>query len=617
MADLPASDLHTLLQARSAAVLDERIDADGTSRLLLRSDLPGTMQLYERSDDDLRQLTDFAGPVADARYVPGTALVVLATDAGGDERHQLSLLDLDDPPGADRTKLRALTDDPRHVHGLAGVSRDGRLVAFVSNRRNGVDFDVYVHELDSGEQRCLYDRGGWCSAASGFSPDGYLLSVSRVGSRPMDNDLLLLAVEGGDPAVLPLPHRDEAAVVGPSGWLGDDLLLVATNVGRDTEALVSVDLRSGRVTTVLESDHDLAAWTSADGRRALVVENVDESSRARRYDVRVEGRRVHLVGGTEVPLPDADAVIAFSHLLPDPLLGDDGSITFTASSPAVPGDVWRVQDGSLARLTTSPGAPDPAVVVRPERHRVPSFDGLEVPVLLYRPHRAPEPPPVVLVIHGGPEGQSQTSFSPIVQALAARGYAVAVPNVRGSTGYGKRYYGLDDTTRRLDSVADLAAIADWLPGAGLDQRRAALWGGSYGGYMVLAGVAFQPDRWAAGVDIVGISDLVSFLENTSDYRRAAREREYGSLTEDRAFLASASPMRKVDDIRAPLFVIHGANDPRVPLSEAEQLIASLQRRGVPCELLVYGDEGHGLARLANRLDAYPRAIAFLDRILQP
>jgi dipeptidyl aminopeptidase/acylaminoacyl peptidase len=258
---------------------------------------------------------------------------------------------------------------------------------------------------------------------------------------------------------------------------------------------------------------------------------------------------------------------------------------------------------------------------------VPSFDGLGVPVLLYRPSNpgagnvtdqgAATPPPVVLVIHGGPEGQSQRLFSPIVQALAARGYAVAVPNVRGSTGYGKRYYGLDDTTLRLDSVADLAALADWLPSVGLDGNRAALWGGSYGGYMVLAGVAFQPDRWAAGVDIVGISDLVSFLENTSDYRRAAREREYGSLAHDRDFLASASPMRQVDAIRAPLFVIHGANDPRVPLSEAEQLVASLRGRDVPCELLVYADEGHGLARLHNRLDAYPRAIDFLDGVLRP
>ncbi len=150
---------------------------------------------------------------------------------------------------------------------------------------------------------------------------------------------------------------------------------------------------------------------------------------------------------------------------------------------------------------------------------------------------------------------------------------------------------------------------------GFDPRRAVLWGGSYGGYMVLAGLALQPQLWAAGVDIVGISDLVTFLANTSDYRRAHREREYGSLTHDREFLEAASPLRHIDAIRAPVFVIHGRNDPRVPLSEAEQLVSELRRRGVTCTLVVYDDEGHGLARLANRLDAYPRAVAFLDEVL--
>jgi dipeptidyl aminopeptidase/acylaminoacyl peptidase len=169
----------------------------------------------------------------------------------------------------------------------------------------------------------------------------------------------------------------------------------------------------------------------------------------------------------------------------------------------------------------------------------------------------------------------------------------------------------------LDSVRDLAAIHAWLGDAGFDQERAALCGASYGGYMVLAGLAFQPELWAAGVDVVGISDLVTFLEHTSDYRRAHREREYGSLVDDRAFLERASPLRNADAMRAPLFVIHGRNDPRVPLSEAEQLVARLRERGVPCELAVYDDEGHGLARLANRIDAYTRAASFLDAVLLP
>ncbi len=221
----------------------------------------------------------------------------------------------------------------------------------------------------------------------------------------------------------------------------------------------------------------------------------------------------------------------------------------------------------------------------------------------------------MVVVHGGPEGQSVRTFNPVVQSLAAAGHAVLVPNVRGSTGYGRRWYSLDDGPLRLDSVADLAAVHAFLGTIGHDPARAALWGGSYGGYMVLAGLTFQPELWAAGVDIVGISSLVTFLENTSPYRRAFREREYGRLDTDREMLEAASPLPRIDRVRAPLFVIHGANDPRVPLSEAEQVAAAVRANGLECELRVYGDEGHGLAKRTNRLDAYPAAIACLDRWL--
>jgi dipeptidyl aminopeptidase/acylaminoacyl peptidase len=204
----------------------------------------------------------------------------------------------------------------------------------------------------------------------------------------------------------------------------------------------------------------------------------------------------------------------------------------------------------------------------------------------------------------------------MVQYFAASGYAVAVPNVRGSTGYGKRYEHLDDVYKRMDSVKDLLGLHDWLAqDTRFDESRVVLYGGSYGGYMVLAGLAFFPERWAAAIDIVGISNLVTFLENTSEWRREFREREYGSLERDRDFLLSVSPITRVQDIRAPLFIIHGRNDPRVPVTEAEQIHRELTEHGVRCELLVYDDEGHGLQKLKNKLDAYPRAVAFLDEVL--
>ena len=219
-------------------------------------------------------------------------------------------------------------------------------------------------------------------------------------------------------------------------------------------------------------------------------------------------------------------------------------------------------------------------------------------------------------MHGGPEAQRQPTWFPVVQYLVSRGFAVAQPNVRGSTGYGKRYEHLDDGALRLDSVRDMTALQEELVrDPRIDGERVVLYGGSYGGYMVLAGLAFEPSRWAAGIAVVAISSLVTFLRNTSDYRRAYREREYGSLEHDLDFLTEVSPLTHVERMQAPLLLIHGANDPRVPLSEAEQLHRVLTDRGVPCELLVYPDEGHGLQKLHNKLDAYPKAVAFLDAVL--
>jgi dipeptidyl aminopeptidase/acylaminoacyl peptidase len=323
-------------------------------------------------------------------------------------------------------------------------------------------------------------------------------------------------------------------------------------------------------------------------------------------------------GAVRAAVPTVEPGVVSSWAIPSPVLSADGSrVYFTLSAPRRPGAVFAHDAGTglTRQLTRDPARPAADKLARAELHRVASFDGEPLPMFVFRPARAEPRPPVVVLVHGGPEAQSMQLFNPIVQGLTLAGFGVVVPNVRGSTGYGKRYASLDDTTRRLDSVRDLAAVHGYLETAGFDAGRAALWGGSYGGYMVLAGVAFQPELWAAGVDIVGMSDLVTFLQNTSDYRRAHREREYGSLAHDRAFLESASPMRRVQDIRAPLFVIHGRNDPRVPVGEAEQLVADLRERGIHCALQIYDDEGHGLARLANRLDAYPRAVAFLHEVL--
>ncbi|HEV7661990.1 MAG TPA: alpha/beta fold hydrolase, partial [Chloroflexota bacterium] len=222
----------------------------------------------------------------------------------------------------------------------------------------------------------------------------------------------------------------------------------------------------------------------------------------------------------------------------------------------------------------------------------------------------------VVFVHGGPEGQFRPTFQPLVQYLVEAGFAVLAPNVRGSSGYGRTYVHLDDVRLRMDSVKDLAHAVYWLRDTGrADPDRIAVYGGSYGGFMVLAALTSNPELWAAGVDLVGIANFVTFLENTGPWRRHLREAEYGSLENDREFLIEISPINHVEKISAPLLVIHGANDPRVPISEAEQMVTKLKSLGRTVDFLRLEDEGHQIAKLKNKLVAYPLAVEFLKQHL--
>jgi dipeptidyl aminopeptidase/acylaminoacyl peptidase len=587
------------LQARVAVPLGF---SPGGATLLVQSNLKETMQLYSVSaaGGELRQLTDRPEPVAGEFLPDGRVLVSM--DAGGNERLQLHLLDTARPD-----ELEPLVVDPDFIHRPGGATRDGRLLAYGCNRRNGVDFDVWVRDLATGDERMLFAPGGWCEPC-GFSPDGRWLAVERPTERSGDNDLHLVDLDTGD-EVLVARRGDDEAYFGPPAWLPEsDAFLFATSSGRDTAGIARYDLASHAWEYVVESDWDLACAVDEAGRNLVVSVNAEGFSRVELCDPRTFERR------SEVELPGRGVVGGI-------VLSRDGErLAYHFSSALVAGDVWvhDLGSGERSRLTTSPSPVDPATLVEPELLRFPSFDGESIPALVYAPPDAAGRVPVVFNIHGGPESQARPAWAGIAQYLVASGYAVAFPNVRGSTGYGKRFEHLDDVHRRLDSVRDLVALQDRLAEDGrFDTSRTVLYGGSYGGYMVLAGLAFHPERWAAGIDVVGISSLVTFLENTAPYRRYYREREYGSLERDREFLTAASPLTHVDRIVAPLFVIHGANDPRVPLGEAEQLHAALQEKGIPTELLVYADEGHGLQKLPNRIEAYTRAVEFLERVLAP
>jgi dipeptidyl aminopeptidase/acylaminoacyl peptidase len=567
-------DLRTLLELRQAYPLSW--SSDGTW-LLVASDLSGTRQLYRLPVEggELEQLTNYAEPV-EGQLLPDDRLL-LEIDEGGNERTQLYL------------EGEALVVDPRYIHRSPHVSHDGALLAYSTNRRNGLDFDVVVHQLETGDER-TFELGGWCANGE-FSPDGRWVVAGQLGELSGDSNLFLLGVETGE-IVHVTPHDGQAEYM-DAVWLADSSGFVcATNEGRDTFAISRYTLGGWEVLHVSEWDLDCVGDDA--GRRLLVVANEDGYSR---------------VDGLSLP---GDGVA--EHFVFSP---DGTRVAFAFSTPTEPHQVW-VHDfeSGDARKLTDLGSVENGV--EPELHRVESFDGESIPVFLFLPE-GDGPFPVVVTVHGGPESQWQpwysSGFGALTQYLVGRGYAVAAPNVRGSSGYGKRFEHLDDVEKRLDSVADLASLHEWLAARPeIDGSRAVVYGRSYGGYMVLAALAFQPELWAAGIEFVGISNLRTFLENTSVWRRAAREREYGPLS-DPELLERLSPWSRLDAIRAPLFIEHGRNDPRVPVSESEAIHAELVRRGVRCELVIYEDEGHMVEKLGNRVDVFERATAFLDEVV--
>ena len=570
------ADLRTLLELREAYPLSWSRDG---AWLLVASDLSGTRQLYRLpvAGGDLEQLTNYDEPV-EGQLLPDDRLL-LEIDEGGNERTQLYL---DGEP---------LVVDARYIHRSPHVSRDGSLLAYSTNRRNGLDFDVVVRRLESGAER-TFELGGWCANGE-ISPDGRWVVVGQLGELSGDNNLFLLGIESGE-VVHVTPHEGQTEYLEPV-WLPDSSgFLCATNDGRDTFA-ISLYTLAGGWEVVHEADWDLECFGDDAGRHMLVVANEDGYSR---------------VDGLSLP---GDGVA--EHFVFSP---DGTRVTFAFSTPTEPNQVWVHDFGSgSARKLTDLGRVEGGT--EPELHRVESFDGERIPVFLFRPE-GEGPFPVVITVHGGPESQWRpwysSGFGALTQYLVGRGYAVAAPNVRGSTGYGKRFEHLDDVEKRLDSVADLAALHAWLSARPeIDGSRAVVYGRSYGGYMVLAALAFQPELWAAGIEFVGISNLRTFLENTSVWRRAAREREYGPLS-DPELLERLSPWSRLDAIRAPLFIEHGRNDPRVPVSESEAIHAELVRRGVRCELRIYEDEGHMVEKLANRVDVFERATDFLDEVLE-
>ncbi|ACV49246.1 MULTISPECIES: S9 family peptidase [Halomicrobium] len=591
-------DLERYLNVRSAT--GATLGPDG--QLAFRMNATGTFQLWNVDEPGgwPQQRTFYEDSVSFASYSPERPELIFGKDEGGDERMQLFRLD------ADGT-ITSLTDSPDAKHRWGGWSHDGERFAFASNRRDESVFDIYVQGRDDDEATLVHEGDGWLTVG-GWSPDDTKLLVGEAHSN-VDQDLFVLDLESGDFEHL-TPHHGDVRY-GSAQWAPDgDGVYLVTDSDADLRWLARLDLDETLREVVSDDDWNVdGVSVDVDTGRLAYSRNVDG------YTDLTVGRLTDETTIETFPTPELPGGIAGGVSWgPD---AERFAVTVTGRTVNTNVFVVETETGEATRWThaSTAGIPD-STFVPPELVHFESFDGREIPAFFSLPPaevRADDGVPVIVDIHGGPESQRRPSFSGLQQYFLSRGYALFEPNVRGSSGYGTDYMQLDDVENRLDSVRDIRAGVDWLhEHPAVDPDRLVAKGGSYGGFMVLAAMTEYPDLWAAGVDVVGIANFVTFLENTGDWRRSLREAEYGSLEDDRGFLESVSPIHSADQIAAPLFVIHGENDPRVPVGEAEQIADAVREQDVPVELLVFDDEGHGIAKRENRIEAYTRVVEFLD-----
>ncbi|WP_336326058.1 S9 family peptidase [Halovenus sp. HT40] len=607
-------DLERYLTVRSA--YGASLGPDGRLAFLL--DTTGVAQVYTLDDPGEwpTQRTFYDEPVSFVTYSPERPEMVFGMDEGGNERMQLFRLDADG-------RITNLTGMPEAKHRWGGWSPDGEQFAFASNRRDESVFDIYVQDRDAvGEEaELVFEGDGWLSV-TGWHPDGDAL-VLREAYSNFDQDIYVLDLDTGERRHL-TPHDEEirysSVQWGPDG----EHLYLVTDDGSETLFLARMDPETGDLTGIRSGGEWNIDGVAVDDESDTLVysRNVDGYTELTLGELTENGIR-------ELPIPDLPGSVAGGVSF-----GPDGDrIALSSSGRQINTNVSVVDLTALRQLADDDAAlaGDPAgaatrwthastagipreTFIDPTLVRYESFDGREIPAFFSLPETVPDGgAPVIVDIHGGPESQRRPSFSGLRQYFLAEGYALFEPNVRGSSGYGREYTHLDDVEKRMDSVADIEHAVEWLTDhEAVDPDRIVAKGGSYGGFMVLAALTEYPDLWAAGVDVVGIANFVTFLENTGSWRRELREAEYGSLAEDREFLESISPTNNIEAIEAPLFVLHGANDPRVPVGEAEQIVEQAREQGVPVRKRVFEDEGHGISKLDNQIEAYGAVVDFLD-----
>ncbi|HEX4911149.1 MAG TPA: prolyl oligopeptidase family serine peptidase [Permianibacter sp.] len=579
-------------------------------QLLIRTRFAETLQLHQVQQPmgARKQLTFFAEPIRGGDYQPGkdSTGFLFSRDNGGDENYQLYFFD-------NATGNSRLLTDGQSRNQSARWAPSGRFFLYSSSKRNGVDFDIYRYDLGSHSEQRIYDSKGSFSTLDISADESKALLLQYVSAT--ESRLFLLDLASAQATSL---NIGAGRVSYGEALFNKDAtgLFLTLDAGSEFQQLAFYDFERGRLHTLtpdLNWDVGSIALT-ADGSTLAYTVNVGGSDEVRLLDV--ASRKA--LKAPQLP----PAVVNGLQFSPD---SQQLALSFSAANAPSDVYVYSLKAGTLTRWTESEiGGLDANQFVIPSLIHYPSFDQhngapRQIPAFVYKPKTSTGKLPVVINIHGGPEGQYRPFFSEFAQYLSSElGIAFIAPNVRGSSGYGKSYLELDNGFKREDSVKDIGALLDWIASQpDLDKDRVLVMGGSYGGYMTLASMVHYNDRLKGGIDIVGISHFVTFLTNTKGYRADLRRVEYGDERDPtmREFMEKIAPLNNAGQISKPLFVVQGLNDPRVPASEAEQIVAKVRANQGEVWYLLAKDEGHGFAKKANREFYQAAAVTFIRQHL--
>ena len=567
------------------------------------SDLTGTPQVWMIPAEGgfPIQITDLADTVGRVEWSPDGEWLAVSAAPGGGMNQQIYLV------SPDGLTVKRVTNGGRETNNLGPWQKDGNFLAYSSNLSAADAITPYLYSLEDDAHIQVTSSEGISNVVD-VHPSGDRILTSMVEGRG-SNNLYLIDVDSGNEVLL-TPHNGPGSFAGRFSSDGERIF-VAHNRDRDRMGFSSIDIATANFIEFTDlaqrEDAELEGFqVGPQGRRVALSWNVGGRSELELLDLLSQSR-----AALDLPV-DIVKAVTFSR--------DGSQLAVVGGGAAAPSDIYiaNLDTNAINKITSSPHpGVDLANLVRPELVKFDSHDGLELSGWLYRPIGVDQPAAYVLSFHGGPEGQERPRFNSVYQAILSQGIGVFAPNIRGSSGFGKRFVNLDNQELRFEANKDIAASAEFLVSEGIaDRGRLGIMGGSYGGYAVMVAVTEFPDLFAAGVNLFGMVNFETFFENTEPWMAAISGTEYGDPITQQDLLQELSPIYKLDRVKTPLLVQHGANDTNVPVIEAEQVVNTLRQRDVPVKYVLFDDEGHGFRKAPNRVTSQVETVEWFINYLK-